>query len=450
MTYAVIGSGPCGAVAALLLLQAGREVVMFDVNAEESVHFEKLSSTLKLMGGSSAPYDIHQLLKVTHKNRNLGFYRSKISGGFSNVWGATWGAQQNLRTENWLQSHLEVTQLVSQGGYLEINPNQVCNCFGFIDGAMNTLPPEVQVRKTLLALNPTICDCIGNGGTSCAHGSVWHSGLLLSRCYSFKNFTFKSDRDVLGLEKNSHRVTVKGNNFSEDFDDVIIAAGTVGTVEILLNSNLGSEVLTLQDTLMGFLPLLKFGVRKKHGGGFAFSQYTLETRFGEQGLVAHAQLYSDAEIYEDRIIGKTPRFIRSLLKPIIDFFLPHIAIAIIYGDAAMSPRIAFRKSVETRGLTADFLSPRNSKRGLNRRLWQVFRKLSFFPLLPLLIWSKPGESYHLGALENSLLDEYGSVKSISGIHVAGAVSLPSVDPGPITHSAMAQTSRLIEHLTTKT
>lgn len=449
MTYAVIGSGPCGALAALLLLEAGREVVMFDVNAEQSMHSEHLSNNLKLMNGSSAPYDIHQLLRVTHKNKRLGFYRSKIVGGFSNVWGATWGQQHKLQTEDWEEFHQEITKRIAQDGYLEVSPNQVCNCFEFIDAVSNALTPEIQLQKTPLALNPNICACIGNGRTNCTHGSVWHSGILISKCYSFKSFEFRSGRDVLKVEKNGDGVRIAGEHFSADFDNVIIAAGTVGTVEILLNSNLGSKALILQDTLMGFLPLWKFRLRKNHKGGFAFSQYTLETRFGDHNLIAHAQLYSDAEIYRDRIVGKTPRIVWPLLNLVIDLILPHIAIAIIYCDADMSPRIKFRKLMESRELTVDFLAPRYKKRGLGRQLWKVFRGLRFFPLLPLLTWSKPGESYHLGALENTFLDEFGSVKSHLGLHVAGAIALPSVEPGPITHSAMAQTARLVNRLLTK-
>jgi hypothetical protein len=91
----------------------------------------------------------------------------------------------------------------------------------------------------------------------------------------------------------------------------------------------------------------------------------------------------------------------------------------------------------------------HSSLGLIRRLWQVFRYLGFFPLLPLLSWSQPGESYHLGAMDGEILDEFGSVKSIPGLHVAGALSLPNIAPGPVTHSSMAQTSRLIEKLVTK-
>jgi hypothetical protein len=223
----------------------------------------------------------------------------------------------------------------------------------------------------------------------------------------------------------------------------------VGTLEILLNSKIDQKILTVQDTLMGFMPLFRLRVRKKHSGGFAFSQYSLETKFGKKNLTVHAQLYADAEIYRDRILGKLPTRLSAVSGSIVDFILPHLAIAIIYGDSAMSPTISFSLMSRNRQLNVDYSEPMHSPRGLKRRLWRAFRTLGFFPLLPLLSWSKPGESYHLGAMDGDILDEFGAVKSIPGLYVAGALSLPSITPGPITHSSMAQTSRLIEYLLTK-
>lgn len=449
MTYAVIGSGPCGSIAALLLLQAGQGVVMFDINSEASIQCKEISTTLKLAGGSTAVYDVHQKLTLTHNGQYTNFYRSKLLGGFSNVWGATWGAQESLKSEDWDSHHKDMTKLLNQRGYLREGCNQSCNCFQFIERKIQKLPSGLKISKTTLALNPNICNCVAGGSPSCIHGSVWNSSSLLEQCTLFDNFEFFTDRDVTLIEKNGGRISVTGEGFSETFQHVILAAGTVGTLEVLLNSQIDQTVLTVQDTLMGFIPLFRLGLRKKHSGGFAFSQYSLETRFGKNNLMIHAQLYADAEIYRERILGKVPAFLRALSSPFISLILPHLAIAIIYGDAAMSPKISFSKLNLNRHLNLNYLDPMHSSLGLRRRLWQVFRYLGFFPLLPLLSWSKPGESYHLGAMDGEILDEFGSVKSIPGLHVAGALSLPNITPGPVTHSSMAQTSRLIEKLVTK-
>jgi hypothetical protein len=135
---------------------------------------------------------------------------------------------------------------------------------------------------------------------------------------------------------------------------------------------------------------------------------------------------------------------------VLNLILPHLSIAIIYVDAAMSAQLLFSQNKNERELSVDFKKPQFSGRGLKIQLWRILRSLKFVPLLPLLSWSYPGESYHLGVLGDDLLDEFGAVKDFPGFYLAGSMALPGVEPGPITHSAMAQTSRLIEYLITRT
>ena len=451
MKYAVIGSGPCGSLAALLLLQAGHQVDLYDVDSRHSVNPEGLSLKMKLVEGSTAPYDIQQIVKVYSAGAPIGIYRSKLSGGFSNVWGCTWGAQPLLSDDDWLKHHKSVTDLLLEEGYLEGNSNTSCDCFRALADSVEKLRTlqDTNVAKSMLALNSAKCDCIGKGLSSCTHGGVWNSKSLISRCSSFDGFSLNSGKDAIKIGKKDSGLLLTGESFSDEFDSVILAAGSIGSVEILLNSLPEISGLSLKDTRMAFLPLLRFGIRTKHKGGFAFSQYSIDTLFGQTQLKAHIQLYSDSEIYRDRILGKIPTFLSPFVGPFLNSLLPHLAIAIIYVDSDASPQIRFRKSEGVRKLLVDFLNPLVSVRGLKTQLWKISRRLRFIPLLPLFSWSNPGESYHLGAVGNQLLDEFGSVKSLPGLHVAGAISLPQIEPGPITHSAMAQTSRLIERLLTR-
>lgn len=451
MKYAVIGSGPCGSLAAFLLLRAGHEVWLYDVNSNESLNPVNLISKLKLMGDSSAPYDIQQKLRVVHNQRPINIYRSKQSGGYSNVWGATWGAQKSLSYGSWPKHHEVVTSILRSDGYFRESPNLICDCLEFLNRQIlrSDLPSKVSIEKSSLALNPLVCECVIDGLSSCFHGGVWNSKSLLSKCESFEKFNFNSGFDVIRIEKSDSGVNIIGNDFSEECETAILAAGSLGSIEILLNSLIDVESLSLQDTRMAFLPLFKLGIRKPHDGGFAFSQFNLNANFGSKDFAVHIQLYSDSEIYVDRIIGKLPILLSFLITPFLNLILRNISIAIVYVDAALSPQLLFSQSKQDREICVDYKKPRFTCRGLKIYLWRIFRELKFVPLLPLLSWSNPGESYHLGALGDGLLDEVGSVRDIPGLYVAGAMALPRIEPGPITHSAMAQTSRLIEYLTTK-
>ena len=322
MKYAVIGSGPCGSLAALLLLQAGHQVDLYDVDSRHSVNPEGLSLKMKLVEGSTAPYDIQQIVKVYSAGAPIGIYRSKLSGGFSNVWGCTWGAQPLLSDDDWLKHHKSVTDLLLEEGYLEGNSNTSCDCFRALADSVEKLRTlqDTNVAKSMLALNSAKCDCIGKGLSSCTHGGVWNSKSLISRCSSFDGFSLNSGKDAIKIGKKDSGLLLTGESFSDEFDSVILAAGSIGSVEILLNSLPEISGLSLKDTRMAFLPLLRFGIRTKHKGGFAFSQYSIDTLFGQTQLKAHIQLYSDSEIYRDRILGKIPTFLSPFVGPFLSVF----------------------------------------------------------------------------------------------------------------------------------
>ncbi len=451
MKHAVIGSGPCGALAALLLLQAGHQVELYDVDSDQALASERLASQMKLIEGSTAPYDIQQILKVFKAGAPLGIYRSKLSGGFTNVWGCTWGARLSLPGSDWVKHHNYVTDLLVEEGYLREHVNTSCDCLRFLAHSVDDfkLLKHTKVADSILALNSTKCDCIQIGFSVCTHGGVWNSRNLILRCANFRDFSFRSGKDVTKIQRVGSGLLLIGESFSDEFESVILAAGPIGSIEILLNSLPETPYLKLMDTRMAFLPLFRFGLKTKHKGGFAFSQYSIDTLFGPHQLAAHVQLYADSEIYRERILGKIPSLFFPFVKLFLNFLLPHLAIAIIYADAKASPQVKFTISEGARKLNVDYSVPEVSSKGLKSQLWKIFRKLGFLPLLPFFSWSKPGESYHLGAVQNKVLDDFGSVRALPGLHVAGAIPLPQIEPGPITHSAMAQTSRLIEKLLTK-
>ena len=448
MKHAIVGSGPCGAIAALLLLRAGHQVALFDVNSDSSLEESDLGSSLKLVDGSSAPYDIEQILRIRNSDVAAAFYRSKVLGGFSNVWGATWGPQESLDSPEWQKHHEVVTELLKEDGFFSIEPNRNCDCLDFLETKVypSSFSEEFKGGKTPLAVNPTICECVDSGRSACTHGSVWNSKAIIEKCRKFESFEYHSGKDVTMVKSAAGQLVVSGDGFTLEYESVILAAGTAGTIEILLNSLPDSPELSVQDTLMGYIPLLRFRLRKNHEGSFAFSQSRFDFRFGREDLAAHTQLYADSEIYLDRIVGKLPGVLRMLFAPFLKLLTKHLAIGIIYLDAKASPELTFSRTGTPRELNATFSQPRFGKTGLLIQLWRLYRTLGFLPVLPAIAWSGPGESYHLGALGDQIIDEFGSVEEIKGLYVAGSLALPKLEPGPITHSAMAQSSRLIERI----
>ena len=448
MRYGIVGAGPCGSITALLLLEAGYEVHLFDIDDTSEALGDNSKSNIKLMDGSTSPYDMNQLLTVSIKSSPASFYRSKLSGGFSNVWGATWGS---LVAENnqQLAKHYElVTERVFRS--LGISPDDGftngCRCMDFLDPTLVKIDFDRNLKfsKTQLAINPSICSCIETGATSCAHGSVWNSKFMLEECMKYKSFSFISGVDITKIENVGDQLSLSYLSTTQFYDGITIAAGPLGSSEILLNTFSGLSSIEVSDTLMGYMPFYKFRLNSRHSGAFAFSQFRFDIIFGTENLSAHTQLYSHSEIYLDRILNKLPKIARPVLKKFAGVILAHIGIALIYLDSKASNSLTISKGRGGRELEINILKPEEGSSGLRRKLWQTFRLLRIFPLVPLISWAKPGESYHLGAGGKDLLDDLGFVKVDTRISVAGALGLTRVDPGPITHASMAQSSRLVE------
>ena len=122
-----------------------------------------------------------------------------------------------------------------------------------------------------------------------------------------------------------------------------------------------------------------------------------------------------------------------------------MGIALIYLNSEYSESFRISKGTSERKLLIKLIRPSRKDSKFRKKMWSRFRKIGLIPLLPALNWAKPGESYHLGAVQG-LLDQYGFLEQNKRVSVAGSFALPIILPGPITHAAMAQTSRLVERI----
>ena len=450
MRFGIVGAGPCGTLTALLLLEAGYEVHLFDTDDNSELMDENQKMNIKLMNNSTMPYDVNQLLTLSLDSAPATFFRSKLVGGFSNVWGATWGSALIDSNQQWIRHYELVTERVfgTLGSLPGDGCEHGCGCMDFLQHFPRKIGKNSlrNFSKTQLAINPNICKCINAGKTSCGHGSVWNSKSLLEECERHTGFTFHSGADVTEVGAGFENVSILCAGKTHSFDGITIAAGPLGSSEILLNSFSSIDSVVVSDSLMGYMPFFKFKLNNGHSGAFAFSQFRFDLIFNGRDSRAHVQLYSHSEIYLDRILGKLPKIIRPMFKKLAGLLLPHMGIALIYLDSTLSSSISISKGLGERELGIKILRPEKSAWGLRKKILGTFLSIKIIPLVCLIAWARPGESYHLGAGGKDLLDEYGFVKFNKRISVAGSLALPRIDPGPITHAAMAQSSRLVEKI----
>lgn len=449
MKHGVIGSGPCGALAALLLLEAGFDVDLIDADNNQTADNPNLEKVLKLVDGNSSPYDINQILKIDVEGKPATFYRSKVEGGFSKVWGATWNSPWVSQDDSWVKNYSKVDQIVFKNLYgsgknlgQSVALDCGCDCLSFLSASDSALEGTLQISD--LAVRNLECGCVASGKSFCVHGSVWNSSYLINECIKFPNFTFRKGFDVTDLKFQVDGVVINSSGELLQYDMVTIAAGPLGTAEILFNSLDEIKSIPMNETRMSFLPFLKYKLNTGHSGTFAFSQFKFDVQSGEESL-AHVQLYAHSELYSERIEGKVPKILIPFVRLALKFLTPHMGIALIYLNSEYSESLKIVKAETERKLLVNLIKPNLKRPGFGKNIWSCFREIGLLPLMPALSWAKPGESYHLGAVKG-LLDDYGFLRKDSRLSVAGSFALPVILPGPITHAAMAQTARLVERI----
>jgi hypothetical protein len=448
--YGVIGSGPCGAFAALRLLQSGFDVDLIEIDNRESVQKSDLQTELKLNNGESSSYDMNQILKIEIDGHPATFYRSKVLGGFSGVWGATWDSNIPGEDPSWTEHYAIATRYmrsslnsVPSNSKVASEIDSVCDCLSFIKNTSSFLMGEI--KETNLAIAYGKCSCLAIGKGFCNHGSIWSSLSLIEECKKFEKFRLISGVDVNSLSIADHIKFVSGDEASANYDSIILGAGPLGISEILLNSFEKIQSIHLSETRMGYAPYFKYKLKSRHRGAFAFSKYRFDLMNSQQEVSAHVQLYVHSELYLDRIKGKIPKPLKGLSSIALKVLTPHMGIALFYISSAMSESLEVSINPSSRQLDIKTRKAKNRRYSVMREIKLKISGLGLKQFLPSFLMAKVGESYHLGAAEN-LLDEFGFLKIDRRISVAGSFALPQIIPGPITHAAMAQTSRLVEKI----
>jgi len=449
MRFAVIGSGPCGALTALRLLENGYSVDLITLNNIEVSDKKNLDSVLKLVDGDSSAYDLNQILKIEVGGEASTFYRSKVLGGFSNVWGATWGSPKFSSDISWLRHFEQATQIVcrSLGLSSEITMKGIaemsgCDCLSFLN---NLVTEKLSgLARSDLAINNYVCECISSGNDYCMHGAVWNSKSLVNECMAYGTFKLLTSLDVKKIRSDIDGLYIQNQSEELRYDSITLASGPLGISSILLNSDFRLEEVLLSETRMAYMPYLRFRLNSGHPGAFAFSQYRFDLEDSSGTIEAHIQLYAHSELYKKRIESKVPNGLRFVARIILSILAPHMGIALIYINSEYSEALKITRSHDRSKLLVELINPKK-KHDFLKKLWRSFKELGLFPILPALSWAKAGESYHLGAIQD-YLDEYGFLKLEPRLSVAGSFALPKVLPGPITHAAMAQSSRLVERI----
>jgi hypothetical protein len=413
----VIGSGPVGSLIASMALQKEFNVTMIDIGSFESEYVENNKLGLKTANESVHPYDLGQYNNLDFGSLNYKWRTSKGKFGFSTVWGGTWEKLSSLNAAPWNEAYSRVDQIIGKTSKVY---SSNCSCTSLnIDQASES--PAISLLVNSGKPNP----------------EIWSTEDLIADLSRNTNFSYIKG-NVTNFEEVNDRVyalTDGGNKLG--FDVVYLCCGPVGNANLILNSKPEPLKIVLQDTQIVYIP---FFYRKKskickESKNFPVGKVLDKNREGE--VNSYFQIYPHVSDYSAQILSKLPLTLRPLLQLFFKILLSRIGIALGYRNHKYSSSISLNSGSM---VLVKELSPekKNSKLIFMARSFLTLRKVGLWPIPMFTRFGSPGDSYHLGMAESIVEPENGSVEGFNRIFALGAIALPSLEPGPITYSAMAQ------------
>jgi ferredoxin len=479
MRLAVIGTGPSGWSTTKKLLSLGHDVTVIDTGLVESDTTSDLQAgrshlSKKMFFGSDLPYRSFPS-GPSHASNQVNPLSSFAKGGLSLVWGATMLPYCPEDTTEWpkhistLEKYfVEIVGEIPVTGEFDglsaaygdfysrngISPSSRIN--RLLESYSTLKDDEISVGVSRLAVEtgiPGINGCIycNKCITGCPSNLIWNSRDPINGATYLKSRLNKIEETVSGV--NLEVIDINGvSSVIGGYEKVFLGCGPIETFRILASSGLVDKSVVLKDSATFFLPLIalpKLGFRSDNSFGLA--QVFIRLGKSDSKPSSQFQLYEYAEDLISRAQNALP-FGKFLPKTILRFALKRMLVGIGYLDGKFSPSIkiillengSIFTELDSEGMT---IKQRNQRiQESIKRLSQSIRSQGLLPLRSLTQIALPGEGVHFGAWlpmgEKS--DLLGRPIGSHNIHVIDSSVLPSIAPGPITFTVMANARRIAE------
>jgi hypothetical protein len=478
MRVAIIGSGPSGWSATQTLIKLGHEVTVVDAGLVESDPkydlSAKVDSTLnrKLYFGSDLPYRSFPFGPTSNSVKVNPIF-SFARGGLSLVWGATMLPYSKEDTEDWpfdistlenefriLSEEIPITGVTdplsaAYGDFYSRRGILISKrVLKFLENCNESMDPEVIVGLSRLAVEtgkPEGRGCIycNKCISGCPFNYIWSSKEPIDGAKYLK-------LRVTNLTENSVGVSIEGTDITgksqslNSFEKVFLACGSLESFRILANSKIVGRAGVLKDSATFFVPMLVLPkIRSKLENSFGLSQLFIRLNKNQAHSASQFQVYE----YSEDLIARAKKAIPLgglIPNTILRFFLKRMMVAIGYLDGKDSPKIQMNY-LENGGVFNQLETFEESEVNHKRKIRLSVKRLSKFSLkhglLPLPFLTQialPGEGVHFGSWlpmgEKS--DLLGRPSGSQNIHVVDSSVLPSIAPGPITFTVMANAARI--------
>ena len=451
-SHVVVGTGPSAVAAIQVLINHGIVPLVVDVGYTPTKHPGFKRSKLKTWFGSTETY------KQTEYDKS--FFSKEIAarpsygfGGYSRVWGATCDFDQ--RHTNWSS-----TCIPSKKDYDLVRSILRPVKFPFQNDALSKSFQGLTTRLQHLkfeVIDPTLaietdsysknkCEKSGTCLTGCPSDSIWFSGNLIKKWVMSQLIDYRKNIYVKTIKslKDHVEISVVVENKIENISakKVFLATGPLSTARILVESKVINE-LVIQDTPTYFIAGLTLSKKySQEDDNITLSKFWIRSRVPDQFLL---QVYAAGRGNIDRIRNYIPSFLGNLnlLETICNFLVPMI----VYCKEIPSVKVYSVKNSNT--VVFSKLKAAKSGTDLKKLLMEIrflfLSQMIFIPWHKLFVSRKVLGGYHFGGSikHGHLTDDVGQLPNLPNVFIVDASVLPSIAPGSIVATTMANSVRIV-------
>lgn len=429
MRIAIIGTGPTAVAVHSTLMKNNFpcSIVVIDRSIQaKPINTEmNLPKTLKTFRGSNMMY--RNVLEpgegMDAKSYLLG---SQGFGGFSTVWGAV--TDPSLK-------EFGAALLKNQNQYIEELLFPKCNI------ASTDSEYRIVRNELFLAVDETLCTKCGECLLGCKFGAIWSAKKYWEKISDLK---LESGDGVSYIEsQNSDQITLfdSKRNKIGTYDQVFLAAGTLASLKILIQSKIISNTKLLQSDLE-IVPWFSRKPLELNSLNLSLASSTFDVQKNGK-KVGYVQMYANLEKAKE-VISKNVPLIKYLPDRVWRRISRHLGVAFIYYDSKISREIEFyveSKRTETRIM--DSGEKIKGRREVSRNTLRFLRSRRIIPLSVFRRDEPVGRSFHVGSLgklgdvEDMKIVFYGNkLVCVDGLALSG------VDAGHITSRIMENAQKI--------
>ena len=402
-------------------------------------------------------------------------------GGLSNVWGATMLPFSHMDITSWpdfmqdldeyylqVASNIPISQHSwknsefykrysnREGMYLSKNITQILERGLDVHRETELSPMPLAVRTSNFSDKGCIyCNQCLKG---CPSDYIWRSTHAFDSILKTEKVKYISGARVLSVSKISTTLDIKYQDASKEirtvgnFDHIFLGTGPIESFRISSTSGLMEKRTASKDSNTFLIPFINLARQsEEYSDGYSLSQAYLRCNSSNGNLI-HTQFYVYSEALLDKAILDNS-LLKLFPRKFLRFFLKRMMFGIAYLSSSESIGLEFELDTEGEVHVSASSNPEINLRSLSRKNqilnFGVLCYLRLIPLIPLIRRLDPGAGAHFGcwAPAGSKTDSLGRLNPDWNLHIIDSSVLPTIPPGPLTFTVMANACRIASEAT---